>query len=86
MSIANEKIPDQGTRPPISNARRLTLLFLFCLAMFLDSFNLTALFTAIPVLKERFNLDESQSSWIISGFQLTYAAFLLIVSFRRRTC
>ncbi|OBZ65921.1 hypothetical protein A0H81_14087 [Grifola frondosa] len=46
--------------------------------MFLDSFNLSALFAATPALKEAFNLDESESSWVMSAFQLTYASFLLI--------
>ncbi|GBE80918.1 major facilitator superfamily domain-containing protein [Sparassis latifolia] len=62
----------------ISNARRYTLFVVFCLAMFLDAFNLSALFAATPVLESHFNMDESQASWVISAFQLTYASFLLI--------
>lgn len=80
MGSAEEKMLEQSSRPPLSDARRIVLLLVFCLAMFLDAFNLTALFAALPALKERFNLDESKSSWIVSAFQLTYAAFLLVVS------
>ncbi|KAG1897787.1 major facilitator superfamily domain-containing protein [Suillus fuscotomentosus] len=56
----------------------LILLFLFCLAQFLDSFNNSALFSAIPALEVSMGMTESQSTWIISGFQLTFASFLLI--------
>lgn len=66
----------------ISRTRKCALLLIFCLAMFLDSFNLSALFAAIPVLKNQFHLAENESIWVISGFQLTYASFLLIVSFQ----
>jgi hypothetical protein len=62
-----------------SRTRRLILLFLFCLAQFLDSFNNSALFSAIPALEVSMGMTESQSTWIISGFQLTFASFLLIV-------
>ena len=65
--------------PAISNARRLVLFTVFCLAMFLDSFNLNALFAAIPALQEHFGLSTSEASWVISACQLTYASFLLIV-------
>ncbi|KAG2048631.1 MFS general substrate transporter [Suillus hirtellus] len=61
-----------------SRTRRLILLFLFCLAQFLDSFNNSALFSAIPALEVSMGMTESQSTWIISGFQLTFASFLLI--------
>ncbi|KAG1796381.1 major facilitator superfamily domain-containing protein [Suillus plorans] len=61
-----------------SRTRRVILLFLFCLAQFLDSFNNSALFSAIPALEVSMGMTESQSTWIISGFQLTFASFLLI--------
>lgn len=64
----------------ISNFRRILLFIVFCLAMFLDSFNLSALYAATSVLTKQFDLTEGESSWVISAFQLTYASFLLVVS------
>ena len=67
--------------PPkrFSLARKLILLLMFCLAQFLDAFNNSALFPAIPALEGSMDITQSQSPWIISGFQLTFASFLLIV-------
>ncbi|THH31696.1 hypothetical protein EUX98_g2500 [Antrodiella citrinella] len=61
-----------------SFARRYLLLLIFCLAQFMDAVNNSALFSAIPSLIIAFNITESQSTWIISAFQLTFASFLLI--------
>ncbi|KAG9312486.1 major facilitator superfamily domain-containing protein [Chiua virens] len=63
----------------LSFARKLTLLLMFCFAQFLDSFNNSALFPAIPALENSMGITQSQSAWIISAFQLTFASFLLIV-------
>ncbi|KAF9242847.1 major facilitator superfamily domain-containing protein [Melanogaster broomeanus] len=51
---------------------------MFCLAQFLDAFNNSALFSAIPVLEESMGITGSESVWVISAFQLTFASFLLI--------
>ncbi|KAK7681756.1 hypothetical protein QCA50_015103 [Cerrena zonata] len=64
--------------PQYSNARKYSLLLIFCLAQFLDAFNNSALFSAIPSLIRDLNITESESTWIISAFQLTFASFLLI--------
>ncbi|KAG2072282.1 MFS general substrate transporter [Suillus decipiens] len=61
-----------------SLTRRLILLAMFCLAQFLDNFNNSALFSAIPALEVSMGMTESQSTWIMSAFQLTFASFLLI--------
>ncbi|KAG1850045.1 major facilitator superfamily domain-containing protein [Suillus tomentosus] len=58
--------------------RRLVLLFMFCLAQFLDAFSNSALFSAIPVLEVSMGMTESQSTWIMSASQLTFVSFLLI--------
>ncbi|OJA20772.1 hypothetical protein AZE42_12811 [Rhizopogon vesiculosus] len=58
--------------------RKLVLLVLFCLAQFLDVFNASALFAALPALDISMNMTESQSTWMFSAFQLTFASFLLI--------
>lgn len=63
-----------------SAARRYVLLIIFCLAQFLDAFNNSALFSAIPSLVIDLDMTEAESTWIISAFQLTFASFLLIVS------
>jgi hypothetical protein len=70
---------DGGPRelPP---SRKLVLLVMFCLAQFLDAFNGSALFSALPALQTSMGMTESQSTWMISAFQLTFASFLLIVS------
>ncbi|KAI0699504.1 MFS general substrate transporter [Cerioporus squamosus] len=61
-----------------STARRYVLLIIFCLAQFLDAFNNSALFSAIPALVTSLDMNEAESTWIISAFQLTFASFLLI--------
>ncbi len=63
-----------------SASRRYILLIMFCLAQFLDAFNNSALFSAIPALVTSLKMTEAESTWLISGFQLTFASFLLIVS------
>ena len=63
-----------------STAHRYVLLIIFCLAQFLDAFNNSALFSAIPALVDDLGMTEAESTWIISAFQLTFASFLLIVS------
>ncbi|KAG2050525.1 MFS general substrate transporter [Suillus hirtellus] len=76
MSPLQSRSPDET--PVLSLTRKLVLLFMFCLAQFLDAFSNSALFTAIPVLEVSMGMTESQSTWIMSAFQLTFASFLLI--------
>ncbi|TBU27126.1 MFS general substrate transporter [Dichomitus squalens] len=61
-----------------SPARRYTLLVIFCLAQFLDTFNVTSLYSAIPAMAMSMGIAEGESTWIISAYQLTFASFLLI--------
>lgn len=63
-----------------SNARRYTLLLIFCVTQFLYTLTNSALFSAIPSLVRKFGFTQSQSVWIISAYQLTFASFLLMVS------
>lgn len=65
-------------RPVPSNARRYTLLLIFCITQFLYTLTNSALFSAIPSLVRKFGLTQSQSVWIISAYQLTFASFLLM--------
>ena len=63
----------------LSNARRYTLLITFCLAQFLDAFINAALFSAMPSLIDSLGFTESETTWVMSAFQLTSASFLLVV-------
>ncbi|KAI0044795.1 hypothetical protein FA95DRAFT_1496538 [Auriscalpium vulgare] len=65
-------------QPHYSSARKYSLLILFCLAQFLDTFNISALFSAIPTLQHSLNLSLAESTWLISAFNLTFASFLLV--------
>lgn len=65
-------------RPTPSNARRYTLLLIFCITQFLYALTNSALFSAIPSLVRKFGFTQSQSVWIISAYQLTFASFLLM--------
>lgn len=68
----------QTSSPQLSSTRKYALLALFCLAQFLDVFNNSALFSAIPTLRAELGFDESGATWLISAYQLTFASFLLI--------
>jgi hypothetical protein len=75
--------PEPGTTlseetPQLTQARKYALLALFCLAQFLDVFNNSALFAAIPTLRAELGFDESGVTWLISAYQLTFASFLLM--------
>lgn len=63
----------------LSAARKILLLSLFCLSQFLDTFNTSALFSAIPAIATSTGLNDSQSVWLYSSYQISFAAFLLIV-------
>jgi hypothetical protein len=69
-----------GQPKEISLARKLFLLVMLCLAQFLTTFNGSALYSALPSLDIAMGMTESQSTWMLSAFQLTFASFLLIVS------
>ena len=64
----------------LSKAQKYFLLIIFCFVQFLDAFNFSALFAALPHIQEDLQMDSGETSWIISAFQLTFASFLLIVS------
>lgn len=62
-----------------SSSRKAILLALFCISQFIDVFNNSALFSAIPEISRDLGVTPAQSTWVISATQLTFAAFLLIV-------
>lgn len=63
----------------LSAARKGLILFFLCLAQFLDTFMNSALFAAIPPISVDLNITNANSVWLISGYQLTFAALLLVV-------
>lgn len=66
----------------LPRSRKLMLLPILCLAFFLDTFNNSSLLPALPAISGRVGLSFSQSAWLLAGYQLTFAALLLIVSSR----
>ncbi|KXN81299.1 hypothetical protein AN958_05215 [Leucoagaricus sp. SymC.cos] len=58
--------------------RKGVVVFFLCLAQFLDTFMNSALFAAIPPISQDLNISNANSVWLISGYQLTFAALLLI--------
>ena len=79
-SSPNDEQAILSPRIRISCARRYFLFSIFCIANMLDSYSLNAIFAGLPALKAAFAMGEVEASWVMSAFQLTYAAFLLIVS------
>ncbi|KAJ7020960.1 major facilitator superfamily domain-containing protein [Mycena alexandri] len=61
-----------------SKIKKLLLLTIFCFAFFLDTVNNSSLFTAIPVISTRLDIPNSRSVWLLSAYQLTFAALPLI--------
>ncbi|KAG2354725.1 major facilitator superfamily domain-containing protein [Suillus spraguei] len=62
----------------LSLARKLILLVMFCLTQFIDTLSMSALLSAIPALEASMGMTEIQSTWVFSGFRLTFSSFLLI--------
>ncbi|PPQ76871.1 hypothetical protein CVT24_008636 [Panaeolus cyanescens] len=62
----------------LPNSRKILLLLILCLALFLDSFNTSALLPALPAISDRVGLSFTQSAWLLAGYQLTFASPLLI--------
>ncbi|KAH7094091.1 MFS general substrate transporter [Auriculariales sp. MPI-PUGE-AT-0066] len=76
-SAATSTVPIGGSPSSLSKFRRYTLLVLFCASQFLDAFNVSALFSAIPTMTAELDLNPSEAVWLISAYQLTFASFLL---------
>ena len=74
-----EDLDNVSAPKQLSTLRKYALLALVCLAQFIDAFNITALFSAIPSLVISLKMTAAESSWIISAFSLTFASFLLVV-------
>ncbi len=79
-SVRSEEPESASAIVVFSPTRRYLLLIFFCLAQFLDIFNLSALFSAIPTIAGDLDMTGSESVWTVSALQLTFASFLLVVS------
>lgn len=66
----------------LPSARKNILLMFLCLAQFLDTFANSSLFAAIPPISVQLGISNSDSVWLISGYQLTFASLLLSVRLR----
>lgn len=75
--INSDYVP-KSLRPQYSNVRKISLLVLFCVAQFLDIFNNSSLFSAIPFIAGALRMTSDESTWIVSALQLSFAAFLLV--------
>jgi MFS family permease len=68
-----------GPKGPVhSTLRKYVLLVMFCLAQFLDTFNISSTYSAIPTIEAIMGIKSNESAWIVATFQLTFAAFLLM--------
>ncbi|KAG8766136.1 hypothetical protein FRC16_007762, partial [Serendipita sp. 398] len=79
QAVAKEE--QDGNQPQlhkVSTLRKIALLSMFTFAEFLDAFNNSALFPAIPIITADLGFKVSETVWIISAYQLTFAAFLLV--------
>lgn len=63
----------------LSIGRKRLLLAIFCFAQFLDTFNNSALFASIPPISQALGISNANSVWLLSAYQLTFAALLLTV-------
>ncbi|KAJ3928040.1 MAG: MFS general substrate transporter [Lentinula lateritia] len=61
-----------------SPAHKTTLLIVVCIGQFLDTFSNSALFSAIPPICVELGISNSNSVWLQSGYQLTFAGLLLM--------
>ncbi|KAF4578357.1 hypothetical protein EYR36_000168 [Pleurotus pulmonarius] len=61
----------------LSTGRKRLLLAIFCFAQFLDTFNNSALFASIPPISQALGISNANSVWLLSAYQLTFAALLL---------
>ncbi|KZO93086.1 MFS general substrate transporter [Calocera viscosa TUFC12733] len=62
----------------ISGAQKALLLIVFCMAQFLDAFNNSALFPALPVVGTSLGMSTTEQQWMFSAYQLTFSSFLLL--------
>ena len=58
--------------------RQWIALILLCAALFLDALDVSIINVALPSIQEELNLSKSGLDWVISGYFIGYAGFLLL--------
>ncbi|KZT54217.1 MFS general substrate transporter [Calocera cornea HHB12733] len=69
---------DDESDAPVSSLQQGLLLTVFCMAQFLDAFNNSALFPALPVVGKSLGMSDTEQQWMFSAYQLTFSSFLLL--------
>lgn len=64
----------------LSRRRKCGLVFIFCLAQFMDAFNISSVIPAIPAISHDLSMKPNETMWLFAAYGATFAAFLLIVS------
>ncbi|EKM77920.1 hypothetical protein AGABI1DRAFT_129710 [Agaricus bisporus var. burnettii JB137-S8] len=77
MALPTKGPPEDKEFSALPTARKIILLIILCLAQFLDTFAISALFAAIPQISVQLGISDGDSVWLISGYQLTFASLML---------
>ncbi|PPQ73134.1 hypothetical protein CVT26_014956 [Gymnopilus dilepis] len=78
QSLEERGSTDITTLKDLSKSRKVLVLIILCSALFLDTFNNSSLFAAIPPIALELDIPDSQSVWLLGAYQLTFAALLLV--------
>ncbi|TFK33520.1 major facilitator superfamily domain-containing protein [Crucibulum laeve] len=58
--------------------RKILILSILCAAQFFDIFNAVASIVSLPQISEDLNFKPGTIQWILSGYTLTFASFMLV--------
>ncbi|KAJ7582276.1 major facilitator superfamily domain-containing protein [Mycena floridula] len=79
MVCNEEGVCDLKTAPTeLSSLRKSFILLVLCGALFFDTYNACAVIIALPSLGEDLGFSPSSLQWVVSGYTLTFAAFMLV--------
>ncbi|KAJ7592828.1 major facilitator superfamily domain-containing protein [Mycena floridula] len=62
----------------LSSLRKSLILLVLSGALFFDIYNACAVITALPTLGKDLGFSSSSLQWVVSGYTLTFAAFMLV--------
>jgi predicted MFS family arabinose efflux permease len=69
-----------STPASLGKTRKCALVIVFCLAQFMDAFNISSIIPAIPAIAHDLSMKPNETTWLFAAYGATFAAFLLIVS------
>ncbi|EGN92835.1 hypothetical protein SERLA73DRAFT_156771 [Serpula lacrymans var. lacrymans S7.3] len=69
---------EKQQKATMSSLRRWLLLVLFCIAQFLETYNSSAIFVALPSVINELKMNAEENPWLIAAYQLTFASLLLV--------